>query len=155
MSFFKDIRTICNNNTFHGWVVIVPLYLERFFRIKFLFSFFRRLVIQSTYNVVLNPDSFRFLEAIVTLKLPHPYFIVIHKETSIGEHCTIYQGVTIGSTEKEGEYHNLAYIGNNVLIGVKSTISGGVKIGDNAKIGAHSLVLKDVEDGKTAVGLWK
>lgn len=155
MSFVKDIRTICKNNTFHSRVVIVLLYLERFFRIKFLFSLFRRLVIQSTYNVVIHPDSFRTLNAIVTLILPHPYFIVIHKETSIGEHCAIYQGVTIGSTEKEGEFHNLAYIGDNALIGVKSTILGGVKIGNNAKIGAHALVLKDVEDGKTVVGLWK
>ena len=155
MSFVKDIRTICHNNTFHGRVIIVLLYLERFLRFKFLYTLFRRLVIQCTYNVVIHPDSFRTLNAIVTLKLQHPYFIVIHKKTSIGEHCSIYQGVTIGSTEKEGEYHNLAYIGDNVFIGVKSTILGNVKIGNNAKIGAHALVLKDVEDGKTAVGWWK
>jgi serine O-acetyltransferase len=115
----------------------------------------RKLIIQCGYLCEIHPDSFRTLNAIVTLNLPHPYFIVIHKETSIGEHCAIYQGVTIGSTEKAGEVHNLAYIGDNVLIGVKSTILGGVKIGNNAKIGAHALVLKDVEDGKTAVGLWK
>jgi serine O-acetyltransferase len=129
--------------------------MERYFRFKFLFSLFRRLFIQCSYNVVLNPDSFRSINAIVSLKLPHPYFIVIHKEVSIGDNCRIYQGVTIGSTEKQGEHHNLAYIGDNVLIGVKSTILGGVKIGNNAKIGAHALVLKDVEEGKTAVGLWK
>ena len=110
---------------------------------------------QRIYHCVIHPNSFRTLNAIVTLKLPHPYFIVIHKETSIGEHCSIYQGVTIGSTEKEGEFHNLVYIGDNFLIGVKSTILGGVKIGSNAKIGAHALVLKDVEAGKTVVGLWK
>ena len=155
MSLIKDIRTICNNNTFHGRIVIILLYLERYFRIKFLFALFRRLVIQSTYNVVLNPKCFRSLDAIVSLKLPHPYFIVVHQETSIGNYCSIYQGVTIGSTEKKGEYHNLAYIGDNVLIGVKSTILGGVKIGNNAKIGAHALILKDINDGETALGLWK
>ena len=80
---------------------------------------------------------------------------MIHKEVSIGDNCKIYQGVTIGSTEKEGELHKLAYIGNNVMISVKSTILGGVKVGDNVKIGAHALVLKDIEAGKTVVGLWK
>jgi len=155
MSFINDICKICSNNTFHGRIIIVSLYMERYFRFKFLFSLFRRLFIQCSYNVVLNPDSFRSINAIVSLKLPHPYFIVIHKEVSIGDNCHIYQGVTIGSTEKQGEHHNLAYIGDNVLIGVKSTILGGVKIGNNAKIGAHALVLKDVEEGKTAVGLWK
>lgn len=80
---------------------------------------------------------------------------MIHKETSIGENAKIYQGVTIGSTEKEGEFHNLAYIGNDVMIGVKSTILGGVKIGDKVRIGAHALVLNDVEKGNTVVGLWK
>lgn len=41
------------------------------------------------------------------------------------------------------------------MIGVKSTILGGVKIGDNVKIGVHALVLKDIEAEKTVVGLWK
>lgn len=110
---------------------------------------------QRIYHCVIHPNSFRSLKAIVTLSIPHPYFIILHKETSLGENCKIYQGVTIGSTEKEGEFHRLVYIGDNVLIGVKSTILGGVRIGNNVKIGAHALVLKDIEDGKTAVGLWK
>lgn len=157
MSFFKDLAYIHRHNTFHSRVVIKTLYLEKKIIKPFSFfvSIYRRLFIQCTYNCVIHPDSFRTSNAIVTLNLPHPYFIVIHKETSIGEHCSIYQGVTIGSTEKEGEFHNLAYIGDNVLIGVKSTILGGVKIGNNAKIGAHTLVLKDVEESETAVGLWK
>lgn len=157
MSLFKDLAYIHRHNTFHGRVVIMSLYLEKRFVRPFstLISIYRRLFIQCTYNCVIHPDSFRSLSSIITLSLPHPYFIVIHKETSIGENAKIYQGVTIGSTEKEGEFHNLAYIGNNVMIGVKSTILGGVKIGDKVRIGAHALVLNDVEKGNTVVGLWK
>ena len=157
MSFFKDLAYIHRHNTFHSRVVIMALYLEKKFISPFSFfiSIYRRLFIQCTYNCVIHPDSFRTLNSIVTLTMPHPYFIVIHKEVSIGDNCKIYQGVTIGSTEKEGELHKLAYIGNNVMISVKSTILGGVKVGDNVKIGAHALVLKDIEAGKTVVGLWK
>ena len=151
----KDLKYIIKHSTYHSRIVKTLLYLEKICRIKFFFKVLRKLIIQCGYLCEIHPDSFRTSNAIVTLKLPHPYFIVIHKETSIGEHCSIYQGVTIGSTEKEGEFHNLAYIGDNVLIGVKSTILGGVKIGNNAKIGAHTLVLKDVEESETAVGLWK
>lgn len=152
---FKDLKYIIKHSSFHSRIIKTLLYLEKRCRIKLFFKILRKLIIQCGYLCEIHPDSFRTLNAIVTLKMPHPYFIVIHKETSIGEHCKIYQGVTIGSTEKEGEYHNLAYIGDNVLIGVKSTILGDVRIGNNVKIGAHALVLKDVDDGKTVVGLWK
>lgn len=157
MAFFRDIAYIHRHNTFHGCIIVTTLYLEKRFckPFSFLISLYRRLFIQCTYNCVINPNSFRSLKAIVTLSIPHPYFIVIHKETSLGENCKIYQGVTIGSTEREGEFHNLAYIGDNVMIGVKSTILGGVKIGDGVKIGAHALVLNNVAEGCTVVGVWK
>ena len=135
---FNDLKYIILNSTFHSRIIKTLLYLEKRCRIKLFFKVLRKLIIQCGYLCKIHPNSFRTLNAIVTLKLPHPYFIVIHKETSIGEHCSIYQGVTIDSTEKEGEYHNLAYIGDNVMIGVKSTILGNVKIGNNAKIGAHA-----------------
>ena len=124
MAFLKDIAYIHRHNTFHSRLVVMVLYLEKksWRPFSFLISIYRRFFIQCTYNCVIHPDSFRSLKAIVTLSIPHPYFIVIHKETSLGEYCKIYQGVTIGSTEKEGEFHRLAYIGDNVLIGVKSTI---------------------------------
>lgn len=152
---FKDLLHIFRHSSFHERIIKSILYLEKSARIKLFYKILRKLVNQRIYHCEIHPDSFRSLEAIITLSLPHPYFIVIHRKVSIGINCRIFQGVTIGSTEKLGEELDLAYIGDNVMIGVKSTILGSVKIGNNVRIGAHTLVLNDVEEGKTAVGLWK
>lgn len=74
--------------------------------------------------------------------------VVINPRTEFGKKVTIQHGVTIGEIGDA-----VPIIGNNVYIGAKSTIIGGVKIGDNAKIGAGALVLKDVPEGCTAVGV--
>lgn len=151
----RDIIKIIKTSTFHERIIKINLYMEKSARIKFPFKVLRKIINQCTYHCEIHPDSFRTLNAIVTLSLPHPYFIVIHKECSLGEHVRIYQGVTIGSTEKTGELHKLAYVGDNVMLSVKCTLLGGIKIGDNAKIGAHALILNDVAPNTTVVGLWK
>lgn len=74
---------------------------------------------------------------------------VIHSNAKIGENCKIQQNVTIGGRGK----HGTPIIGNNVFIGAGSTIIGGIKIGDNATIGAMTLVLKDVDENETVVGI--
>lgn len=74
---------------------------------------------------------------------------VIHSNAIIGENCKIQQNVTIGGRGQHGR----PTIGNNVFIGAGSTIIGGIKIGDNATIGAMTLVLKDVDENETVVGI--
>ena len=70
----------------------------------------------------------------------------------IGDNVTLYQGVTLGGTGKEqGKRHPT--VGNNVMISTGAKVLGSFKIGDNSKIGAGSVVLKEVPPNSTVVGV--
>jgi|SRR5450830_789532 len=84
------------------------------------------------------------------LRIWHFGGIFIHANAVIGENCTLRQGVTIGN---RGESDMVPVIGHNVDIGAYAQILGNVRIGDNCKIGAMSVVLQSVPDGATAVGI--
>lgn len=81
------------------------------------------------------------------IRFPHMGTIVINHESTIGDNCTIMQGVTIGRNQIGSPI-----IGNNVFIGANATIIGKVIIGDNACIGAGSVVVKDVPNNAVVVG---
>lgn len=84
--------------------------------------------------------------------IDHGMGVVIGETAEIGDNVTIYHGVTLGGTGKDkGKRHPT--IGNNVIIGCGAKILGPISIGDGAKIGANSVVLKNVPKGKTAVGI--
>lgn len=86
------------------------------------------------------------------LFIDHGIGVVIGETAEIGDNVTIYHGVTLGGTGKDkGKRHPT--VGNNVIIGCGAKILGPISIGDGAKIGANSVVLKDVPKGKTAVGI--
>ena len=86
------------------------------------------------------------------LFIDHGMGVVIGDTAEIGDNVTIYHGVTLGGTGKDkGKRHPT--IGNNVIIGCGAKILGPISIGDGAKIGANSVVLKNVPKGKTAVGI--
>ena len=84
------------------------------------------------------------------LRIWHFGNIIIHADVSIGSNCTLRQGVTIGNRHADGP---VPRIGDNVDIGAYAQILGGIKIGNNCKIGSMSVVLSDVPDGATAVGI--
>lgn len=149
-----SIRTITKNNYFHSIIFLSILYFEKKYRINFIFKILRKFIIQGIYCSEVHPDSFRDLDSIVTLRIPHPYMIIIHRSAKIGDHCTIFQSCTIGVIETHNQCE-AAYIGNNVYIGVNIVILGNIKVGDNVKIGACSLILKDIPNSETKVGLWK
>lgn len=86
------------------------------------------------------------------LFIDHGMAVVIGETTEIGDDVTIYQGATLGGTGKEtGKRHPT--IGNNVMISSGAKVLGPIKIGDNSKIGAGSVVLKDVPPNCTVVGI--
>lgn len=86
------------------------------------------------------------------LFIDHGSGIVIGETTIIGRHVTLYQGVTLGGTGKEkGKRHPT--IGDNVVVACGAKILGNLHIGDGAKIGAGSVVLKNVPAGATVVGI--
>ena len=86
------------------------------------------------------------------LFIDHGMGVVIGETCEIGDNVTLYQGVTLGGTGKEkGKRHPT--IGDNVLIASGAKVLGSMKIGDNSKIGAGSVVLKEVPPNSTVVGV--
>jgi serine O-acetyltransferase len=77
--------------------------------------------------------------------------IVLNNRVIVGENCSIGPGVVIG-TRGMGDT-GAPVIGNNVYIGVGAKVLGGITIGDNVKIGANAVVLTDIPEGATAVGI--
>lgn len=77
--------------------------------------------------------------------------VVISEHAILGERCMVYQHVTIGALQDGSK--EVPVIGNDVVIGAGATLLGPIKIGDGAKIGAGAVVLKDVPEGVTAVGV--
>lgn len=150
-----SLKQIQDRNGFHAIIFLSILYLEKKCKLKLPFKILRKFVIQGIYCSEVHPDSFISLEAICTTRLPHPYMIIIHRETSIGIHCTIFQETTIGVIEKEKRKNRPPVIKDYVYIGCKSAILGDLVINNKVKIGAMSLVLKDVPKEKTICGVWK
>ncbi len=83
------------------------------------------------------------------LLLPHPNGVVIHPRAVIGPNCLIFQQVTIGL--RRGT--EAPFIGGHVDIGAGAKILGDIRIGKNAEIGANAVVITDVPDNCTAVGI--
>ncbi len=84
--------------------------------------------------------------------IDHGVGLIIGETTEIGDYVTIYQGVTLGGTGKDvGKRHPT--IGNHVMISAGAKILGPVVIGDYTKIGAGSVVLKNVPSHCTVVGV--
>lgn len=86
------------------------------------------------------------------LFIDHGMGVVIGETAEVGDDCVIYQGVTLGGTGKEtGKRHPT--LGNHVLVSSGAKVLGNITIGDCAKIGAGSVVLKDVPARSTVVGV--
>ncbi|MBD7945011.1 serine O-acetyltransferase [Psychrobacillus sp. FSL K6-2684] len=84
--------------------------------------------------------------------IDHGSGVVIGETCEIGDDCTIYQGVTLGGTGKEkGKRHPT--LKNNVLVATGAKVLGSITIGNNSKVGAGSVVLKDVPENSTVVGI--
>ena len=86
------------------------------------------------------------------LFIDHGMGVVIGETTEIGDYCTLYQNVTLGGTGKEsGKRHPT--LGNNVLVGAGAKVLGPFRVGDNARIAAGAVVLDEVPENSTAVGV--
>jgi serine O-acetyltransferase len=84
--------------------------------------------------------------------IDHGSGVVIGETSVIGDGCTIYQGVTLGGTSlSHGKRHPT--LGRNVTVGVNSSVLGAIVLGDNAKVGGGSVVVKDVPANATVVGV--
>jgi serine O-acetyltransferase len=84
--------------------------------------------------------------------IDHGMGVVIGETSEIGDGCTIYQGVTLGGTSlSRGKRHPT--LKRNVTVGVNAVVLGAITLGDNAKVGGGSVVVKDVPANATVVGV--
>ena len=86
------------------------------------------------------------------LFIDHGMGVVIGETAVVGDNCTIYHQVTLGGTGKEkGKRHPT--LGDGVLVSTGAKVLGPITIGNGAKIGANAVVLADVPENATAVGI--
>ncbi len=86
------------------------------------------------------------------LFIDHGTGVVIGETTIIGDDCTLYQGVTLGGTGKDtGKRHPT--LGNHVMVGAGAKVLGPIEIHDNARIAAGAVVLTEIPENATAVGV--
>jgi serine O-acetyltransferase len=106
--------------------------------------------------------TFRLTETVTGISIPksvavgpglriwHFGNIFVNADSILGANCTLRQGVTIGNRVEGGPS---PVLGDDVELGAYAQILGGVKLGRGAKVGALSVVLVDVPEGATAVGI--
>lgn len=84
--------------------------------------------------------------------IDHGMGVVIGETAEIGDDCTLYHGVTLGGTSWEkGKRHPT--LGNNVVIGAGAKVLGPIRVGDNSRVGSNAVLLKDIPDNATVVGV--
>ena len=84
--------------------------------------------------------------------IDHGMGVVIGETSEIGDRCLLYQGVTLGGTGKEsGKRHPT--LEANVVVGAGAKVLGGIYVGTNTRIGAGSVVVKNVASNSTVVGI--
>lgn len=84
--------------------------------------------------------------------IDHGMGVVIGETAEVGDGCTIYHGATLGGTSLEpGKRHPT--LGKNVVVGAGAKVLGPITVGDNARIGANTVVLHDVPPGTVVVGV--
>lgn len=84
--------------------------------------------------------------------IDHGMGVVIGETATIGDDVTVYHGVTLGGTSfKKGIRH--PQVGNNVIIGAGAQLLGPIKVGNDARIGSNAVVVGNVPDGATMVGV--
>jgi serine O-acetyltransferase len=156
---FEDIKAIYKNDPaarniefllYPGWqaVTVHKLLIHPLYKIGI--PFFPRLVSQIMRfitGIEIHPGA----KIGKGFFIDHGMGIVIGETVEIGNNVVMYHQVTLGGTGKDiGKRHPT--IGNDVLIGAGATILGPIRVGDHSKIGAQSVVLKDVPPGCTVVG---
>ncbi len=84
--------------------------------------------------------------------IDHGMGVVIGETAEVGENVTLYHGVTLGGTSlAKGKRHPT--LGENVVVGAGAKILGAIRVGDNSRIGANAVVVKDVPPNSVVVGV--
>lgn len=149
----KNLWELLFQRDAHENIILTVLYMEKksLFPFSIIFKILRKLILQGIYHFQVHPDTFS-IDGLLTLRLPHPFMIIIHRDVRIGLNAAIFHNVTIGN--REGAHSGTPSIGDNFYIGTNSTILG-VTVKDNCIIGAHSLILCNLESNSKVHGVIK
>jgi serine O-acetyltransferase len=85
--------------------------------------------------------------------IDHGMGVVIGETTEIGDHCTIYQGVTLGGTSLVKGSKRHPTLQARVVVGAGAKVLGPFTVGEGAKIGSNAVVVKAVPEGATVIGI--
>ena len=85
--------------------------------------------------------------------IDHGMGVVIGETAEVGDGCTIYQGVTLGGTSLYRGEKRHPTLGSGVVVGAGAKVLGGFRVGDGARIGSNAVVVKEVPEGATVVGI--
>lgn len=122
---------------------------KKYFIGAFYYFFFRRLSVRLGYKIPLNVFG-------PGLRINHFGSLIVNGSVRIGKWCDIHQGVNIGDNsyyDSNGQYIKcVPDIGNYVFIGPGAILFGDIKIGNNVRIAANSVIDKDIDDGMTVFG---
>ncbi len=157
----EDAKNICKKdpacrNLFEAIILYPGFHAIFFHRIShFLYKkklfFLARLISQVSRHITgieIHPGA----KIGKKLFIDHGMGIVIGETTTIGDNCVIYHNSTLGGTGKD-KLKRHPDLGNNVMIGSGAKILGPIRIGNNVKVGANSVVLQDIPDNVTVVGI--
>jgi serine O-acetyltransferase len=84
--------------------------------------------------------------------IDHGMGVVIGETAEVGENVTLYQGVTLGGTSLKREKRHPT-LGRNVVVGTGAAVMGAITVGEGTRIGAGSVLVKDVPPGSVVVGV--
>ena len=136
--------------TYAGFHAVVAYRVSHWFKTHHI-PFFPRFISQ-TARILTGIEIHPSARIGTGFFIDHGMGVVIGETAEIGDFVTLFQGVTLGGTGKErGKRHPT--LGNHVVVGAGAKILGGITIGDNVKIGANSVVLKNVAANSTVIGV--
>lgn len=119
-----------------------------FYKIKLAFiAYLITFLVRIIYNIEIHPGA----KIGKNFFIDHGSSVVIGETAVIGDNCTIYHGVTLGSTGKKTVKRHPTLL-NNVIVGAHAQVLGDITIGNNVKIGANATVVESVSDNKTVIG---
>lgn len=111
------------------------------------------LIIEYISRILYSTDISRYAKIGEGLVIMHGMGIVIGKNVVIGKNCKVLNGVNLGNRDTEKPNNQQPIIGDNVVIGAGAKCLGDIIIGNNVLIGSNAVVLIDIPDNSTAVGI--
>ena len=110
------------------------------------------LLLQSASSAAFGVDIHPGASIGAGVMIDHATGVVVGETAAVGDGTTLLHGVTLGGTGKDGASDRHPKVGRDCLIGAGCQILGNIRVGDGAKLGAGSVVLRPIPSGATAVG---